>query len=244
LPHQGDAKRLAIPPPPKDGSLLPEGAYERLIAMGRELAKVESNGLWRGHLKVKGNSPVPSESEYDTWKMHDTGVSIPDIAEINSITEATVRKTVKKVESWFQSKCTVDIAGLKMRQHARLEALIETALEEFQSSGGKSITTVRKQIPGTNGEDSIVVEETVTEKESPRDVKYINTAAKLMSEQRAIWPGMNAPSASTITNSEGTGDLTISVEHVAKVAANLTDEELAALEKLDKMMDEEDVIDV
>lgn len=212
--------------------------------MSKELAKVESNGLWRGHLRVKGTTGVPSERDYDLFKIHNTGVSIPDLAEINDITESTVRKAIKKVEKFFESQVAIEVSSLKMRQHARLEAMIETALEEFQKSGGRSVTTVRKQIPGINGESSVVVEETVTEKEIPRDVKYINSAAKLMAEQRAIWPGMNAPSASTITNAEGNGDLTISVEHVAKLANNLTDAEFAALEKLDKMMDEEDAIDV
>lgn len=211
--------------------------------MGRELAKVESNGLWRGHLRVKGSTDAPSEKEYDLYRMHDTGVSYPDIAEYHGIAEATVRKAVKKVEIWFQSKCTVDIAALKMRQHARLEALIETALEDYQESGGKVVTRHQKRIPGSHGEEPIVVEETITEKQMTRDPKYLTTAMKALADQRAIWPGMNAPSASSIKH-EAEGEVKISVECVAKLAENLTDEEVAALEKLDKMMGEDDIIDV
>ena len=211
--------------------------------MANDLAKVESNGLWRGHLRVKGVSDAPSEDQYDLYRMHDTGVSIPDLAEVNGITEATVRKAIRKVEKFFQSKVSVDIAGLKIRQHARLEALIESALEDYQDSGGKVTTRHRKQIPGSHGEEAVVVEETLTEKQMTRDPKFLTTAMKAMEEQRKLWPGANAPSASTITNQDGDGELKISVEHVAKVAANLTDAEFAALEKMDKML-EEDAIDV
>ena len=211
--------------------------------MSKELAKVESNGLWRGHLQVKSNTATPTESEYDMFRLHNTGLSIPDIAEANDITEGTVRKAIKKVEKFFESKVSIDVAGLKMRQHARLEAMVETALEDYQSSGGKVVTRNQKRIPGENGMDPIVVEETVTEKEMTRDPKFLKTAMDAMESQRRLWPGAVAPSASTLTNVQGDDSLTISVQHVARLAENLTDEEIAALEKLDQMMDE-DAIDV
>lgn len=211
--------------------------------MAKDLAKVESNGLWRGHLRVKGTSPVPSESEYDAWKMHDTGISIPDIAEVNGITEATVRKAVKKVEKFFESRVSLDVAALKMRQHARLEALIETALEDYQESGGKVTTSHKKMVPAADGMPAFVKEETITEKQMTRDPRFLSTVMAALDSQRKIWPGMNAPSASSIHHEAG-GEVKISVECVAKMAANLTDEEVAALEKLDKMLDEEDMIDV
>jgi len=211
--------------------------------MANELAKVESNGLWRGHLRVKGTSPVPSESEYDMFRLHDTGLSYPDIAQHHGITEATVRKAVKKTERFIESKVAIDVAGLKIRQHARLEALIETALEDYQSSGGRVVTKHQKRIPGSHGEESIVVEETITEKQMTRDPKFLSTVMAALDSQRKLWPGAVAPSASSIKH-EAESAVKISVEHVAHLADNLTDSEIAALEKLDKMMDEEDAIDV
>lgn len=211
--------------------------------MGRELAKVESNGLWRGHLRVKGVSGVPSESEYDMFRLHDTGLSYPDIAEHHGITEATAKKAVRKVEKFFESKVAVDVSSLKVRQHARLEAMIESALEDYQSSGGKVVTRHQKMIPAADGMPAFVKEETVTEKQMTRDPKFLTTALAAMESQRKLWPGAVAPSASTMRH-EAESEIKISVDCVAKMADNLTDDELAALEKLDKMMDDEDIIDV
>lgn len=214
--------------------------------MANSLAEVSDGGLWRGHLKVKGKSPVPSDREYDMWKSCELCIAISDVAETFDVTEATVRAASRKVERFFESKVAVDIASLKTRQHARLEALIESALTDYQKSGG-TITTVNRKIrPAIADEGEIVVEEavieeTVTEKEQNRDPRFINAAMKAMEEQRKLWPGANAPSASTITNAEGTGNPQVNVAHIVK---NMTDAEIEALKVVEKLYESEDAIDV
>jgi hypothetical protein len=208
--------------------------------MGK-LAKVDASNVWRGHLRVKGNSPVPSDHEYDMWKSCDTGLSISDVAEVYDVTEGTVRAAIRKTENFFISTCTVDVGLLKIRQHARLEALIEASLTDYQESGGTVKTVNRKMIPGQNGEESLCIEETITEKQMTRDPRFINVAMKAMSDQRDLWPGANAPKSSSITNANGDGDPKINVEHLVK---SMTPDQIEALKKLEEMYEEQDVIDV
>jgi hypothetical protein len=207
--------------------------------MAEALVKVDTDNVWRGHLRVKAGAKVPSDREYDIWKLCDTGLSVPDAAEFFAITEQTVRTAVRKVERFFVGTVAVDVGMLKSRQHARLEAIIETALSDYHNSGGTVRTTNRKNIPGSNGEDSIAVEETITEKQMTRDPRFLNTAMKAMEEQRKLWPGANAPSSS-VSKVEETKGSTI---NVAMVVENMSPGELAALEKLEDLMQEQDAID-
>lgn len=209
--------------------------------MGK-LAKVDASNVWRGHLRVKGDTPVPSDREYDMWKSCDTGLSISDVAEVYGVEESTVRSAIRKTENFFISTCTVDVGLLKVRQHARLEALIETCLEDYQGSGGTVRTISRKMAPAVEGMPAVCVEETITEKEMTRDPRFLNTAMKAMSDQRDLWPGANAPKSSSITNANGDGDPKINVSHIV---ANLSPEQVKALEKLEEMYQEQDdAIDV
>lgn len=211
--------------------------------MAKSLAKVDASNVWRGHLKIKGQSPVPSDLEYDIWRSCDTGVSIQDAAEEFGLSERKIRESISKTEKFFISTCTVDVGLLKIRQHARLEAIIQTAMEDYQNSGGVVTTTSRKRAPRIEGEDDavIVMEETINEKELTRDPRFLNMAMKAMEEQRKLWPGANAPSASTITNADGTGELKI---NVAQVVANMTADEIKALRRVEEICEQQDVIDV
>ena len=208
--------------------------------MGK-LAKVEGD-IWRGSLKVKGTSRVPSDREYDMWKSCDMGVTVSDTAEVYGVEESTVRAAIKKTENFFTSTVSVDVAALKIRQHARLEALLETAVSDYQESGGKTVTVVRKQIPGMEGSDDVVIQETITEKHQSKNPQFLNVAMKAMEDQRKIWPGANAPSAKAVTNADGTGNPKIDVSVIAK---NMTEEEIKALEMLEKIYEKhENIIDI
>lgn len=209
--------------------------------MGRELAKVDSKGLWRGHLQVKSKSSVPSEDEYDVWKLRSSGLSIQDTADHFGVSETVVKSHCSKVEKFFETNVAVDIAGLKITQHMRMESMIEAALNEFQASGGTSQTITKKYKHSEfEGEEPIVVEETVVEKTSCRDPRFLTNALNVMQEQRKIWPGANAPSASTIKHEE-TKTANINVDAIVR---NMTPEDAEALRRLEDVLANQDVIDV
>jgi hypothetical protein len=207
--------------------------------MTKSLAKVEGKGLWRNHLQVKSHSSTPSADEYDVWQSRASGLSIQDTAEHYGITESTVKAYCSKVEKFFETNVAIDIAGLKITQHMRIEAMIEAALSEFQSSGGVVRSVVKKVLPGEDGDDPVVIEETITEKTVCRDPRFLTNALNAMQEQRKIWPGANAPSASTIKHEE-TKTSNINIDAIVK---NMTPEDAAALARLENVLASQDAID-
>lgn len=208
--------------------------------MTNALAKVGSKGLWRSHLQVKSQSSVPSSDEYDVWKSRSTGLSIQDAAEHFGITEANVKSYCSKVEKFFETNVAIDIAGLKITQHMRIEAMIEASLAEFQNSGGVVRSSTKKyQHSGIEGDEPIVLEETVTEKTVTKDPRFLTNALNAMQEQRKIWPGANAPSASTIKTEE-TKTSNINIDAIVK---NMTPEDAEALARMEDVLARQDAID-
>jgi len=197
--------------------------------MANSLAKVDDDSLWRGHLKVSSNSPVPTPDDYDVWSACETGLSVTDAAAHFELEPERVRSIVKKVDKFFISSCAVDVARLKMKQHMRLEAIVNTALTDYQESGGTVRTTQSKMTI-----DGECIEQTITEKQMTRDPRFLSTAMKAMEEQRKMLPGANAPSASSLTNAAGDGDPKIDINHIA---AQLTPDQIKALEAYERIID-------
>jgi hypothetical protein len=210
--------------------------------MAKSLVKVDSADLWRSHLKVKGSSPVPTNDEYDFWKLNATGLSLSDIATNAGITLASVSEACKKVEKFFESRVAIDIAAFKIQQHVRIEAILEESLREFQLSGGKSRTITRKRTPAPEGMEDFgeIIEETIVEKDIKKDPRYLTVAMNALQEQRKIWPGANAPSASSVTNIEKP---TTQV-NIANIVKNMTPDQEEALKQLEKILDQQDAIDM
>jgi len=207
--------------------------------MSKSLAKVGSKSLWRNHLTVKGTASVPSEVEYDIWKARASGLSIQDTATHFDIAEATVKASCTKVEKFFESNVTIDIAALKITQHVRLQAMIEVALEEFQASGGVRRKSTKKILHDGEGGEPVVIEETITEIESYRDPRYLTAAKDAMQEQRKIWPGANAPSASAIKHEE----VKTTNVNIAAVVNSMTEEEFEALKRVESALSGQESID-
>lgn len=207
--------------------------------MSKELATVDSGSLWKGHLKVKGRSPVPSEKDYDIWRANSTGVSMSDIMETFDVSRSSADSSCKKVEKFFESRVAVDVASLKLRQHMGLEALKLEALEEYQKSGGvvRTITRKRKAVDGMeDSEFPDVIEETIVEKRVSKDPRFLTLAKDFYQEQRKIWPGANAPSASTITNTEGPKTQI----NIAQFAKDMTPEQEEIFKQAEKLLANQD----
>lgn len=191
-------------------------------------AEIDAREILAGTLKARGTRKIPSADEIEVYKLSESGIPLTEISATRSLSEARVKACIAKVEKFAASGLAVDVAAIKAQQHLRLEAVREAAMTAFQNTNGIVRTTKRKL-----DSDGKVIEETVTEQQAFGDPRYLNSAMKALEAQRDLWPGLAAPRATALTNSDGSGDPKLTVE----ILNQMSDEELESLGQVVNMLD-------
>lgn len=184
-------------------------------------------------MSAKGNVKAPSERDARIWAEIQSGTSKSDLAKRLDVTVATITGICKKVESFFLSRVTVDVAALKASQHIQQDRVKREAWKAWKKSGG---VVTRKKMKFNDEGKMIECEETSEQKAG--DPRFLGVVLTALKEQREMWPGANAPRTNALTNADGTGDARLEID-VQQKMAEMPPEVQAALAKY-----AESVIDV
>ena len=175
--------------------------------------------LDQASVSLSGNKNIPSQKDLLLWQSV-FATSVRETAMLNGMSESSVRSAVKRVEKLMASEVAMDAASLKLRLHLELETVKSEAMKAWKRSIGVSQTrktkTRRNEITEILEEsgvsDAEQVESEVTEKDEVGDPRFLSAVQKAIEGQMSLWPGVQAPRATSLTGPDGTGNPTLEID--------------------------------
>ena len=174
--------------------------------MADELVKIEADEVLSGTMKARRAKLGMTQQDVEIFKLHECGVPHSEIADEFEVSVPQVRASVRSVEKQIKSGLVADAVAIKSLQHIRLEGLAQAAVKGYHKTTGTERVVRRK----THKDGT--VEETITERESAGDPRYLNTAMKAWEAQRGLWAGVEVPKGIAHTNFDGTDNPQVTLD--------------------------------
>ena len=195
--------------------------------MSNELARIDADEVLSGTMKAKRARFNLTQQDIEIFELHENGVPHTEIAAEFNVNAAAVRSSVRSVEKHIKSGLVADVAAIKGLQYLRLEGIRKAAMNGYQKTTGTERTVRRK----THKDGT--VEETITEKASAGDPRYLNVAMRSMEAQRGLFAGIEVPKGIAHTNFDGTDNPQVTLD----VLMNMPMDQLEVLDQASKMLD-------